>query len=175
MKKKNIKEALRTIFNEKGIMSEIDALGKEIGIKLSIDDFGNDIEDYIADALFDLMPKEPPVQPSPLRNKVSLIGKLGAQPEYLEFDSGRKMARFTIATKEDFKNEEGEWQTNTQWHIVSAWGKTAELVRNLLHKGMDVMIEGKLITNSYETPQGEKRYGTTVELREFLILTNKSK
>lgn len=110
-----------------------------------------------------------------LRNKVSLIGAVGSKPEVVTFESGRKLARFTMKTKEDYKNKEGEWVENTQWHIISAWGKTAELVEKLIHKGFEIIIEGKLITNVYETKDGEKRYGTSIELREFLILTNKSK
>lgn len=106
-----------------------------------------------------------------LRNKVSLIGRLGAQPEVMTFESGRKMARFTLATNESYKNKEGEWQENTQWHIITAWGKTAELVGKLLQKGNEVVVDGKLITNVYETKEGEKRYGTSIELNEFLLLT----
>lgn len=53
-----------------------------------------------------------------LRNKVSLIGRLGAQPEVVKFDSGRTLARFSLATNESYKNKEGEWQDVTQWHIM---------------------------------------------------------
>lgn len=106
-----------------------------------------------------------------LRNKVSLIGRLGAQPEVMTFESGRKMARFTLATNESYKNKKGEWQENTQWHIITAWGKTAELVGKLLNKGNEIVVDGKLITNVYETKEGEKRYGTSIELNEFLLLT----
>lgn len=109
-----------------------------------------------------------------LRNKVSLIGRLGAQPEVMTFESGRKMARFTLATNESYKNKEGEWQENTQWHIITAWGKTAELVGKLLNKGNEIVVDGKLITNTYETKEGEKRYGTSIELNEFLLLTKNS-
>ena len=105
-----------------------------------------------------------------LRNKVSLIGRLGAQPEVMTFESGRKMARFTLATNESYKNKEGEWQENTQWHIITAWGKTAELVGKLLQKGNEIVVDGKLVTNTYETKEGEKRYGTSIELNEFLLL-----
>jgi single-strand DNA-binding protein len=106
-----------------------------------------------------------------LRNKVSLIGRLGAQPEVMTFESGRKMARFTLATNESYKNKDGEWQENTQWHIITAWGKTAELVGKLLQKGNEIVVDGKLVTNTYETKEGEKRYGTSIELNEFLLLT----
>jgi len=101
---------------------------------------------------------------------VSLIGRLGAQPEVMTFESGRKMARFTLATNESYKNKDGEWQENTQWHIITAWGKTAELVGKLLQKGNEIVVDGKLVTTTYETKEGEKRYGTSIELNEFLLL-----
>ena len=106
-----------------------------------------------------------------LRNKVSLIGRLGAKPEVMTFESGKKMVRFTLATNESYKNKNGEWQENTQWHIITAWGKTAELVGKLLQKGNEIAVDGKLVTNTYETKEGEKRYGTSIELNDFLLLT----
>ena len=108
-----------------------------------------------------------------LRNKVSLIGRLGAQPEVVTFDSGRTLARFSIATNEAYKNKEGEWQENTQWHNLTAWGKTAELISKLLNKGQEILVEGRLVNNSYETKDGEKRYGTSIEVSEFLMLSPK--
>ncbi len=107
------------------------------------------------------------------RNKVSLIGRLGAQPEVVTFETGRTLARFTIATNERFKDKEGNWQDNTQWHIINAWGKIAERVKKALNKGQEIVLEGKLVHQSYETKTGEKRYGTIIEATEFLLLTPK--
>lgn len=109
-----------------------------------------------------------------LRNKVSLIGRLGAQPEIVKLDSGRTLARFSIATNESYKNKNGERQENTQWHNLTAWGKTAELAVKLLTKGQEIVVEGKLVNNSYETKEGEKRYVTDIEVNEFLIVSPKS-
>ncbi len=89
-----------------------------------------------------------------LRNKVSLIGRLGAQPEVVTLDSGRTLARFSLATNENYKNKEGAWQENTQWHNITAWGQTAELMSKLLNKGQEVVVEGKLVNSSYETKEG---------------------
>ena len=75
-----------------------------------------------------------------LRNKVSLIGRLGAQPEVVTFDSGKTLARFSLATNESYKNKAGEWQDNTQWHNITAWGKTAELVSKMLSKGQEIVV-----------------------------------
>ena len=78
-----------------------------------------------------------------LKNKVSLIGRLGVQPEVVNLDSGKKLARFTLATNENYKNKNGEWQSITQWHTINAWGKLAELVQKLLTKGQEIVVEGK--------------------------------
>ncbi len=105
-----------------------------------------------------------------LRNKVQLIGHLGKDPEIVNLDNGSKLAKFSIATNETYKNTEGEKVTDTQWHNVVAWGKTAELVENYLIKGKEIALEGKLVNRSYETKEGEKRYVTEVKCNELLLL-----
>ena len=109
-----------------------------------------------------------------LRNKVSLIGRLGAQPEVVEFESGSTVARFSLAVRESYKNKEGVWQDDTQWYTINAWGKTALLVKKLLGKGQEVIVEGKLVNRSYENKAGEKRYTTSIDMNEFLILSPKA-
>jgi len=105
-----------------------------------------------------------------LRNKVQLIGNLGNDPEIVNMDSGTKLAKFSIATNETYKNAKGEKVTDTQWHNVVAWGKTAEIVENYLTKGNEVAVEGKLIHRSYENKEGEKRYITEIKCNELLML-----
>ncbi|MDV7137354.1 single-stranded DNA-binding protein [Maribacter sp. TH_r10] len=108
-----------------------------------------------------------------LRNKVQLIGNLGNDPEIVNLDGGSKLAKFSIATNETYKNAKGEKVTDTQWHNVVAWGKTAEIVENFLMKGNEVAVEGKLTHRSYETKEGEKRYITEIRCNELLMLGNK--
>jgi|TARA_R110002072_G_scaffold254433_4_gene413320 single-strand DNA-binding protein len=110
---------------------------------------------------------------STLRNKVQLIGNLGNDPEIITLDSGKKLAKLSIATNESYKNAQGEKVTDTQWHNVVAWNKTAEIVEKYLQKGSEVAIEGKLTTRSYETKEGEKRYITEVVCNELLMLGGK--
>ena len=107
---------------------------------------------------------------STLRNKVQLIGNLGNAPEIINLDSGKKLAKFSIATNETYKNNKGERVTDTQWHNVVAWGKTAKVIENYVTKGKEVAIEGKLTSRSYETKQGEKRYLTEIVCNELLLL-----
>ena len=105
-----------------------------------------------------------------LRNKVQLIGNLGNDPEIVNLEGGNKLAKFSIATNETYKNAKGEKVTDTQWHNVVAWGKTAEIVENYLTKGNEVAVEGKLIHRSYESKEGEKRYITEIRCNELLML-----
>ncbi len=108
-----------------------------------------------------------------LKNKVVLIGHLGNAPEIKELEGGNKLARISIATNESFKNAQGEKVTETQWHNVIAWGKTADLAEKYFTKGLEVMVEGKLVHRNYTDKEGVKRYVTEVQANEFLILTKK--
>lgn len=105
-----------------------------------------------------------------LRNTVSLIGNLGQDPLITEFGDNNTLARFSVATNERFKGKNGEWVTDTTWHNIVAWGKTAELCQNLLKKGSEIALEGKLVNDNYETKEGEKRFKTEISLRDFLLL-----
>ena len=105
-----------------------------------------------------------------IRNKVQLIGNLGKDPEVVQLENGGKLAKFSLATNETYKNNKGERITETQWHNVVAWGKLAEIVENYLTKGKEVAIEGKLTHRSYETQGGEKRYITEVKCNELMML-----
>ena len=105
-----------------------------------------------------------------LRNRVQLIGNLGNDPEMVTLENGSKLAKFSIATNETYKNAQGEKITDTQWHNVVAWGKVAEIAENYLVKGKEVAVEGKLVSRSYENKEGEKRYITEIKCNELLLL-----
>ena len=108
-----------------------------------------------------------------MKNKVQLIGHLGANPEIKTMEGGKKLARINIATNETYVNAKGEKITETQWHNVVAWGKTAEIAEKLFLKGMEVLIDGKLINRNYTDKDGNKRYVTEVQAHELLIFSNK--
>ncbi|MEL0645581.1 MULTISPECIES: single-stranded DNA-binding protein [unclassified Olleya] len=105
-----------------------------------------------------------------LRNKVQLIGNLGQDPEIINLESGKKLARFTLATNESYKNTKGEKITDTQWHQIVAWGKTADIIEKYVVKGKEVAIDGKLTTRTWEDKDGMKRYTTEVVCNELLML-----
>lgn len=108
-----------------------------------------------------------------LRNKVQLIGNLGNDPEIISLESGKKIAKFSIATNDTYKNAQGEKVVDTQWHNVVAWNKTAEIIEKYVEKGKEIAIEGRLTNRSYETKEGEKRYITEIVCNELLLLGGK--
>ncbi len=103
-------------------------------------------------------------------NKVILVGHLGKDPEVRALDNGTKVARFSVATTESYKDRNtGERVDNTEWHNVTLWRGLAEVAENYLKKGQLVYIEGKLQTRSYEQ-DGVTKYATDVVGREMTML-----
>jgi len=105
-----------------------------------------------------------------LKNKVQLIGNTGNDPEIITLDSGKKLAKLTIATNETYKNDQGEKITDTQWHNIVAWGKTAETIEKYVTKGSRIGIEGKLTHRNYDDKNGDKKYFTEVVVSEMLLM-----
>jgi len=108
-----------------------------------------------------------------MKNKVQLIGNLGQAPEVKELNGGKKVAKFSLATNETYKNKAGEKVTDTQWHNLVAWGKTAEIIEKYLKKGSEVAIEGKLLNRNYTDKEGVKRYVTEIQVSDLLMLGGK--
>jgi single-strand DNA-binding protein len=104
-----------------------------------------------------------------LKNSVQLIGRLGNEPQIKTFDSGKKMASFSLATNEKYTNNKGEKVEDTQWHNIVVWGKKVELVESYLNKGSEIAMEGKLVNKSYEK-DGETRYTTEINLNELYMI-----
>ncbi len=98
-----------------------------------------------------------------------MIGNLGNAPEVKTTESGKKLARFSVATNESYRNAKGEKVTETTWHNLVAWGKVAEIAEKYLTKGKEVAVEGKLINRSYTDKEGNKKYITEVEVNELLM------
>jgi single-strand DNA-binding protein len=109
-----------------------------------------------------------------LKNKVQLIGNLGSKPEVKSTGSGKKLARFSIATNEIYRNASGDKVKETQWHSLVAWGKVADIAEKYLDKGKEVAIEGKLVSRNYTDKTGSKKYVTEVQVNELLLLGSKT-
>src|SRR3954466_7979431 len=102
-------------------------------------------------------------------NKVELTGNLGATPEVKTFENGRKMARFSMATKEEFTTHKGERGSDVQWHYVVAWGKVADKIEAELQKGSYITISGRIVTRSYVDKSGVKRYHTEIVANDVIL------
>lgn len=107
-------------------------------------------------------------------NKVTLIGNLGNNPEINNLEKNIKVAKFSLATSETFKDDNGQKQTITDWHNIVLWRGLADLAQNFLHKGSLVYIEGKLKTRNYDDKDGRKVYVTEVIGEQILLLDKKT-
>ena len=103
-----------------------------------------------------------------MKNRVQLIGHVGQEPEIKTLESGR-VANFTIATNENYTNAKGEKVEQTEWHRISDWGKTVDIIEKLITKGSYVALEGKLTHRSYDDKDGNKRYITEVVANELVL------
>jgi single-strand DNA-binding protein len=109
-----------------------------------------------------------------LRNKVQLIGHVGNQPDVRITESGKKWARFSVATNEVYRTAKDGKVSETQWHNLVAWGKVAEIVEKFLNKGSEVAIEGKIINRNYTDKEGNQKYITEIQVNEVLMLGDKA-
>lgn len=105
-----------------------------------------------------------------LRNKVQLIGRLGQDPEIINFANGDKMAKFSLATDDSYKDKEGKKVERTDWHNIVVKGGLVKVVENYVNKGQEIALEGKLTTRAWEDKEGNKRYTTEVVCNELLML-----
>jgi single-strand DNA-binding protein len=109
-----------------------------------------------------------------IKNKVQLIGHLGAAPEIKIFDTDKKLANLSIAVNDRFKNAKGEWVDETQWFNLVAWSKLAQYAEQYLLKGSEIAIEGRIVNKSYTDKNEIKRTTTEIIISEILLL-NKAK
>ena len=105
-----------------------------------------------------------------IRNRVQLIGRLGQEPEICSFEDGNKLAKFSMATDDSYKDKEGNKVERTQWHNVVVRGGLTKIVENYVTKGQEIAIEGKLTNRSYQDNDGIKRFITEVQCNELLLL-----
>ncbi|MDX2413647.1 MAG: single-stranded DNA-binding protein [Bacteroidales bacterium] len=105
-----------------------------------------------------------------LNNKVMLIGNLGKDPEVKELEKGRKVAKFSLATTESYKNDAGEKISDTAWHNIVAWNGLAGIAEKYLTKGKEVAVEGRIAYRNYEDKDGVKKYFTEIILSQIQLL-----
>lgn len=106
-----------------------------------------------------------------IRNRVQLIGRLGKDPEIKTFEDGNKIAKFTLATDDSYKDAQGQKIERTQWHTVVV-KKTglSKIIEQYVSKGQEIAIDGKLTYRNWEDANGNKRYITEVHCNELMLL-----
>ena len=106
-------------------------------------------------------------------NRVHLIGNTGKDPEIRTTGSGKKVASFSLATSESYKDHSGQKVTETQWHNIKAWGNLAEVAEKYIRKGQLLYVEGKVTYSSYDDKDGNKKYITEIIASNFQMLGKK--
>jgi single-strand DNA-binding protein len=108
-------------------------------------------------------------------NKVFLLGNVGKDPEIRATQGGMQIASFSLATAERTKGADGQWTDKTEWHNIVCFQRTAEVVRDYVKKGSQLLIEGKIQTRSWDDKaSGEKKYRTEILCNELTLLGGKA-
>ncbi len=108
-------------------------------------------------------------------NKVFLLGNVGKDPEIRSTANGMQVASFSLATAERAKGSDGQWTDKTEWHNIVCFQRTAEVVRDYVKKGSQILVEGKIQTRSWDDKaSGEKKYKTEILCNELTLLGGKS-
>ncbi len=102
-------------------------------------------------------------------NHVNLIGKLSSIPKVVELSNGKKVAQFTMSTKEMYLDESGQPKTRSNWHRITAWGRWVKVLEEFGKQGMDLAVEGKLVTRFYKN-DGQRKIYSEVEINDLIIL-----
>lgn len=103
-------------------------------------------------------------------NKVTLVGRLGADPELRHTQKGTPVANISLATDESYTDKDGNRQKKTEWHRVIVWGKQAENASEFLAKGRAALIEGKIQTRQFQDQEGQTRYMTEINAQNVVFL-----
>jgi single-strand DNA-binding protein len=106
-------------------------------------------------------------------NKVTFIGNLGKDPEIQTLEGNVKVAKFSLATTETYRDNSANLQSITDWHNIVLWRGLADLAEKYLHKGSLVYVEGKLKTRSYDDKEGQKKYVTEIVAEQIILLDKK--
>lgn len=110
-----------------------------------------------------------------IRNNIILIGNVGKEPEFVNTTTGNSMLRFSLATNEYWKDQDGNRQTRTEWHNIVVFGKQAEYMRKAVSKGDLLAVSGRLRYNKWVDKNEQKRVTAQIYLDSVEYLTPKEK
>lgn len=102
-------------------------------------------------------------------NHVNLIGKVTSEPKVTQLENGRKVAKFSLSTKEIYLDAEGNTKSRDNWHILTAWGRWIKVLEEFGPVGTHVAVEGRLVSRFYNS-QGQKKYVSEVEINDLILL-----
>lgn len=106
-------------------------------------------------------------------NKVLLLGNVGKDPKIASTNGGMLVAKLSLATSERFKDKQGEWQERTEWHNLVAYARGAEILRDYVHKGSRLYVEGRLTTRSWDDKEsGKKIFRTEIVVGDISLLSD---
>ena len=106
-------------------------------------------------------------------NKIILLGNVGSEPDVKVFDNGDMKTTFSLATSDQWTDKQGNKQESTEWHACVTYRQLAKIASDLVKKGSQLFVEGRIKTNSWEK-DGVKKYQTTVEVLKLLVLDKKN-
>ncbi len=110
-----------------------------------------------------------------MKNRVTLIGNLGRDPETKTLENGKKVTHFTLATNDGYKNADGQKVTETTWHNCVAWNGLADTVSRFLKKGKEVAVEGRIVYRTYEDKKGVSKNITEININDLVLLQSGKK
>ena len=103
-------------------------------------------------------------------NHVNLIGKITSQPKVVLLNNGRRIAQFSMSTQENYLDAAGNVKSRKQWHRMSAWGNWVNVLEELGEKGLNLAVEGRLVSRFYKTQGGDRKLITEVEINDLIVL-----
>jgi single-strand DNA-binding protein len=106
-------------------------------------------------------------------NSITLLGRVGKDPETRQLNGGKKVCNLTVATSETFKDKDGNKKEATQWHQVTAWGATADIIEKYVHKGDQLYVQGQLIYEQWEDKDGVKHTTAKIRAGQVVLLGSK--
>lgn len=103
-------------------------------------------------------------------NQVTLIGRVGGDPEIRSLENGNTVAKINLATNYSYKNKAGELTKETDWHSITVWGPLTKLVSDHIKKGSLIAVFGRLTYNTYEDKDGNKRTSSEIKVNDISLL-----
>lgn len=103
-------------------------------------------------------------------NHVNMIGKMATDPKVRLLPGGRKVANFSMTTKENYLNADGSMSIKQDWHRVTAFGRWATILEELCRKGVNIAVEGRLVSRFYKMETGERKMFSEIEVNDLIIL-----